>query len=264
MTTMTRSWTGHTARVGELAVELLKGGSGDPLLVLHDDIGNPGWLPLYDQLSSARTVYVPSHPGFGKSDRADWARDIRDMAMLQSWLMRELGLGQVDAIGFGFGGWMLAEMAVMCSGHFRRMVLVNPAGVQPREGEIFDQFLLSQQQYARLAFASAASFSETFGEELDVDTLEQLEINREMTCRVAWSPYLFDQALPHLLPGVRVPTLVVRGAEDAVVPEDCARQYVELLPDARLHVIAGAGHAVYAEKPAELARLTLDFLGTTR
>jgi pimeloyl-ACP methyl ester carboxylesterase len=262
MTTATRTWAGDTVRVGDLAIELLKGGSGDPLLVLHDDIGNPGWLPLYDELSSARTVYVPSHAGFGKSERADWARDIRDMAMLEGWLLRELGLGQVDGIGFGFGAWMLAEMAVMCPGRLRKMVLVNPTGVQPREGEIFDQFLLSQQQYARFSFANQANFSETFGEELDVDTLEQLELNREMTCRVAWSPYMFDQALPHLLPGCRVPALVVRGAEDAVVPEDCARQYVELLPDARLEVIGGGGHAVYIEKPAELARLTLDFLAT--
>ncbi|MCH8283322.1 MAG: alpha/beta hydrolase, partial [Chloroflexi bacterium] len=71
-------------------VQVLKGGAGDPLLVLHHDTGNPGWLPFYDELAKSFTVYIPSHPGFGKSDRPDWARTVRDLATLYLWLLDEL------------------------------------------------------------------------------------------------------------------------------------------------------------------------------
>ena len=88
------------------------------------------------------------------------------------------------------------------------------------------------------------------------------EINREMTTRVAWKPYLFDQALPHLLPSVDIPTLAVWGSEDRQVPIDCAKRYAEAIPNAKLEILQGAGHYAELEKPEELAKLASDFLGT--
>jgi pimeloyl-ACP methyl ester carboxylesterase len=66
-----------------------------------------------------------------------------------------------------------------------------------------------------------------------------------------------------LLKGVRVPALVVWGEADAIVPMDCASQYLEALPDARLEVVAGAGHALELEEPDVLARLIADFVVST-
>lgn len=240
--------------------QLLKGGSGDPLVVLHHDTGNPGWLPFYEALAKKRTVYVPSHPGYGKSDRPDWARTVRDLAALHLWLLDELRQRPVSLCGLGFGGWIAAEMATMDHQLFKKMVLVGAMGVQPRTGEILDQFLISSADYVRAGFHDRATFEKLYGGEPDLDQLEFWELAREMTTRVAWKPYMFDQSLPHLLPGVKTPTLLVRGAEDKIVPEDCARRYLEGLPHARLEVVRGAGHYLEIEKPNELARLVLDFL----
>ncbi len=55
-------------------VHVLKGGAGKPVLVLHHDVGNPGWLPFHAELARSFTVYAPSHPGFGKSERPEWMR----------------------------------------------------------------------------------------------------------------------------------------------------------------------------------------------
>jgi len=91
-------------------VQLLKGGSGSPIFVLHHDVGNPGWLPYYMELAENHTVYVPSHPGFGKSERPEWARNVRDIACIYQRLLKDLGLNSTAAVGLGFGGWILAEM----------------------------------------------------------------------------------------------------------------------------------------------------------
>jgi 2-hydroxy-6-oxonona-2,4-dienedioate hydrolase len=80
-----------------------------------------------------------------------------------------------------------------------------------------------------------------------------------MTFRIAWKPYMYNAALPHLLGGVATPALVVWGREDRIVPLDCGERYVKALPQARLHVIDGAGHFVDMEQPDALARVVTDF-----
>jgi pimeloyl-ACP methyl ester carboxylesterase len=81
-----------------------------------------------------------------------------------------------------------------------------------------------------------------------------------MASRIAWSPHMHNPALPHLLPGVDAPVLLVWGAEDRVVPPSAGRRYAELLPNARLEVIDGAGHFLDLEQPDELARLVAEFV----
>jgi pimeloyl-ACP methyl ester carboxylesterase len=242
-------------------VELLKGGSGSPLIVFHHDIGNPGWLPYYDELAKKYTVYVPSHPGFGKSERPEWARNVRDIACIYHCLVRELGHDSTAAVGLGFGAWIAAEMATMCRHQFTHLVLVNATGIQPPSGEIMDQFLVSTLDYVRAGFSDQSKFVELYKERPDVEQLVQWEINREMTTRIAYKPYMFNQALPHLVKAVAVPTLIVWGRDNRIVPYSCGERYQQLMPNAKLLVVDG-GHYLEVEKPYDLTRLTNSFIPT--
>jgi len=247
-------------QLGGSKVQLLKGGSGDPVVVLHQDVGNFGWLPFHEELSKKFTVFVPSSPGFDKSDRPEWARNVRDLAGLQQWLLKSLNLENVPLIGLGFGGWLAAEMVTLAPRQFKALVLVGAAGIQPKVGEIMDQFLVPTTEYTRAGFHDQAKFDKLYGVDPDLDQLEVWEINREMTTRVAWKPYLFNPGLPHLLPSVGIPSLVVWGKDDKQVPLNCGELYVEALPNARLEVFENCGHYVEIEKPDQLAKLTIDFL----
>jgi pimeloyl-ACP methyl ester carboxylesterase len=258
---VTTKTSGHTEQFVDLAtgrVHVLKGGTGDPVLILHHDIGNPGWLPFYATLAKHYTVYVPEHPGYGKSDRPDWARSVRDLASIYLWLLNDLGIAKVNLVGLGFGGWIAAEMASMDHHSIKKLVLVGAMGVQPREGEILDQFLVSSTDYVKAGFHDVSHFEKLHGEP-DLDLLEFWEIAREMTTRIAWKPYMFDQSLPHLLPGIKTPTLLVWGKEDKIVPPDCAKRYLEGLPNAKLEVLPNCGFRAEVEKADQLAKLTRDF-----
>lgn len=246
--------------VASAKVHLLKGGQGQALLILHDDVGNPGWLHFHEELARRFTVYLPAHPGYGGSERLEWMRSVRDLAIVHTWLLKHLRLESLSVVGLGFGGWVAAEMATMHPRQFERLVLVGSVGLQPSRGEIVDQFLLSGEEYARLGFHDRAKFEELYGGQPSVDQKETWEINREMTARIAWKPYMFNQALPFLLPGVDTPTLIVWGGEDKIVPLDCGRRYLEVLSSARLEVLPGCGHRVDVEKPKELAALVVDFV----
>lgn len=253
------SYTEHEVTLAGLSLRLRRGGSGDPLLVLHHDIGSPGWLPFHRRLADQFDVLAPTHPGFDRSARPDWLRSVRDIAVLYQSLLADLGLANVTLVGLGLGGWIAAEMASMAPRDFRRLVLVGAMGVQPTEGEILDQALVNYIDYARAGFHEQAAFDAIYGAAPSTDQLEAWDINREMTFRIAWKPYLYSQTLPHLLGGIRSPALVVWGAEDRIVPMSCAQQYLAGIPQAKLEVIPACGHCVEMERPSELAGLIKQF-----
>ena len=261
MTATAASGTERFVAIAGGQLELLEGGRGDPLLVLHHDIGNPGWLPFYQDLAREFAVYVPSHPGYGQSSRPSWMRSVRDVAVVYQWLLADLELDGVSLVGLGFGGWIAAEMAAMAPRGFRRLVLVDAMGIQPPEGEILDQALVSYIEYARAGFHDQAKFEQVFGREPSTDQLETWDINREMTFRIAWKPYMYSQTLPHLLGGVAAPALVIWGSDDRIVPLSCGERYARSLPKARLEVLEACGHFVEMERPTELATLVREFLG---
>jgi pimeloyl-ACP methyl ester carboxylesterase len=242
--------------VAGLGVRLLRKGEGRPLLFLHDSLGNLGWIPLYERLAGSFDVLVPDLPGYGASERPEWARSPRDLAILTLQLLDRLEVRDVVLVGLGFGGFVAAEMATMNPSLVRPLVLVGPVGLKPRDGEIADQILRGCVRFGAAGFRDPASFRALFDVDNVPDDLYRLwDFSNEMTARVCWKPAMFSLELPHLLGGVGVPTLVVFGEQDRLVPLDVGHHYVELLPDARLEVVPDAGHWVDLEQPDVLCRL---------
>ncbi len=260
MVTASQTHSTRFVRVAGLQMEVLQGGLGPPVLVLHHDIGNPGWLPFYDVLAQCFSIYVPSLPGYGGSERADWMRSVRDVAAVEQWLLKELTLDSVSLVGLGFGGWLAAEMASLAPRQFRRLVLAGAMGIQPRQGEILDQAILSHHDYVRAGFHDQARCNAVFSAEPSTDQLVAWDLHRETTFRIAWKPYMYSQTLEHLLGGVTAPALIVWGRQDQIVPIECGERYRSAFADARLEVLDGCGHFVEMEKPQELAALSMSFL----
>jgi pimeloyl-ACP methyl ester carboxylesterase len=257
------AWVAETVPVAGTALQVVRGGAGDPLLVLHHDIGSPERPPFHDALARHFTVIAPSHPGYDGSGRPAWMRSVRDVAIVYQALLARLDVGveprRVSLVGLGFGGWIAAEMATMAPRAFRRLVLVGAMGIKPERGEIADQALLSYIDYVRRGFADQRAFDRLFGADPPTPTLEQWDLNREMTFRIAWKPYMYNPTLPHLLGGVATPSLVVWGDADRIVPLECGERYVKALPRARLAVVERAGHFVDMEQPDRLAEMVVRF-----
>jgi pimeloyl-ACP methyl ester carboxylesterase len=263
---MNSTATSHAERSVEvvgLNLRLLEGGTGDPLLVVHHDTGNPGWTALHDALTGSFTVRVPDLPGYGGSDRADWARHARDLAITLQLLLDRLDIDRTALVGLGFGGWIAAEMATMSQRRFSSLVLVGAMGIRPPQGdEIMDQMMSSIDSYIQDGFSNRDKAGEVYGAEPSRELRAAWDQAREMTARVAWKPYMFSHQLPHLLAGVETPTLVVWGSDDRIVPLSCGRRFAEIMPNARLEVVEGAGHWIDMEQPQELAGLIAAHTGS--
>ncbi len=258
-----RSAVEEFLEVGGSKVHLIKGGDGPPLLFLHSIEGNLGWLPWMEEVSKSATVYAPTHPGFGRSERPVFLESVSDMARFYLWMIQELGLDEVTLVGHFLGGWIAAEMATMSPGSLSRLVLVDAAGVRPGEGEIADIFLLGEEETARLSFHDAATvqgYGDLFERELSPEERELRIRGREMTTRLCWKPYMYNRSLEWLLQRVDMPTLVVWGAEDRIIPADSGRRIHEAIPGSRLEVIPECGHLPHVEKSDEFSSLVLEQL----
>ena len=264
MTTTTRTWTEEMVEAAGVQLQLVKGGAGEPLLILHGEMGHPGWLRYHQALAQHNTLYIPSHPGFGKSERLDWVMNMRDLAGWYLDALDDLGLGQVSVVGFSFGGWLAAEMATMCPDKFKRLVLVGAAGILPPTGEIFDMFLVMAQEYITANFldpANVAEFKQICPDEPTPEQVEEWEVAREQACRLTWRPYMHYPGLPHLLRRLkRLPTLIVWGRQDPIVPLSAAQVYHQSIEGSRLAIVDECGHQPEIERPDEFVRVVRDFL----
>ena len=250
--------------IAGITVELRRGGSGTPVLVIHGELGVPGWLESFAQLAEHHDVIVPSLPGYGRSTRPDWIMGVHDLAAWVTWFARDIDLRTpVNVIGCSLGGWVTAEIATVAPQFFNKMVLVGAMGIKPEQGEIFDYFLESGLTGLRRAFhrpEQSSAFMRYWGNEWTPEETDLVEQHREMTCRIAWKPYMHSLTLRHLLPGVSTPTLLLWGGEDAITPINSGEIYQRAIPRSRLVVIENCGHMPEMEKPTEFAGLIENFL----
>ena len=236
---------------------------GRPLLVLHEELGYSGWLKWHTAIAREHALIIPGHPGFGRTPRLEWVSDMRDLASAYARFVREQALGPVDVIGFSLGGWLAAEMAVSDPKLFRKMVLVAPTGIKPPQGEIMDLYNYTPRNYLKAGVSDPQNTPELptlFGPD-GLELIEAWEDARSETARIAWRPYMYSDSLPYRLAGAAsVPTLLIWGAEDKVVPLSAGQAYNSAIPGSKLVVLPGVGHHPEIERPAEFVEQLQNFL----
>ena len=259
-----REWRRETAQVSGSELVILKGGTGKPLLVLHDELGFPGWLKWNSALARRRTLIIPMHPGYGATAAPEWIRNARDLAGFYSIYLRQQKLAPIDVVGFSFGGWIAAEMAAANPAQFEHMVLVGPAGIKPSKGDIMDFFqVMAPDQLAATVLNpdETPEFKDLFGG-IGPEAFALMEDARAQTARLAWQPFMHNPGLGKLLEVAdSLPTLLVWGKQDAVVPVSAADDFKAAIKNSRLVTFDRCGHRPEIEKSDDFVREIQNFLG---
>lgn len=251
-------WKQKTIDIGGAELGYLRAGKGKPVLIFHEELGNPGWFHWQRELAEKYQLILPLHPGFGVSPRRDWIRTVGDLANFYAQVLVKQGWEGADVIGFSFGGWIAAEMAAQNPGQFGSLTLVAPLGIKPRQGAIRDLFAAPTEDYLAASVRDpedTPEFGQLFGGAL---TPEQFELFQDATAeagRLAWQPYMNNPALRYRLGLVRdLPTLIIWGEEDAIVPVNAAADYQQAIRGARLVLFKNCGHRPELEQTKEFLK----------
>jgi len=239
--------------------QVLRGGSGPPLLYLHSAGGEVAWIPFFEQLAERFDVIVPAHPGFAESEGLDQIDSMEDLVLHYTDLMELLALEQPGMVGLSFGGWLAAEFATRYTNLIRALVLIAPVGLRCPTGDIFSA---SPAETRELVFSDPTGplAMQFIPESPDLQALENYLKAREATSRLGWNPYLHSRKLEGRLYRVSVPSLILAAGADELVPIDHCRLYEEGIGGAKLQIFKGAGHALPLERPDDTARAVIDFL----
>jgi len=264
------------ARGTRLAVHTA--GAGLPLVLLHAFPLDHGMWRRQEPLAESLRLIVPDLRGFGTSESApasiaDFADDV--VAVLDA-----LHVSQPAVIcGVSMGGYVAQHVAARHPKRVAALVLVDTkleadtpearAARTDLAGKVgrLGQSILADAMLPRLLAAPRSDArAEEVARHAENRSLVQALIERQRvpTIQAALAALGDRPDMTEALRHVRVPTLLVVGAEDQITPPACLEAAEEIIPDARLLIVPGAGHLVPLEAPEIFNRALLEFLADLR
>ncbi len=237
-----------TIDLPNVSVAALRAGEGPRLLYVHDELSS-AWTPFLDRLAERFEVTAPELPGFGCSERPEWADTLDDLAFTVADLADALAPAAI--VGASLGGWLAVEAAVR-GAPASALVAVGAPGIDIPGDPPADYFVLRQDERPALFFDDPECAP-------DVDEDSAIR-NESMTARLVWQPRYVNPALAGRLHRLRIPALVVWGANDRFLSRAHGEALAKGVPDGRLAIVDNAGHFPAREQPAATAALVAAFL----
>jgi pimeloyl-ACP methyl ester carboxylesterase len=221
-----------------------------PIVLVHGvAVSSRNMAPTAEILAEEFPVYAPDLPGHGNSDHPPRPLDTSELAdALRDW-WDAVGVAPSLFVGNSFGCQVIAELAVRHPEAAAGAVLQGPT---------IDGFARSRARQLGRWLLNATR---------EASTQQAVLLNdwRQAGIRtmVAGGRHMFEHRIEELLPDVKVPTLVVRGARDPIVSQEWAERVSELLPNGRLVIIPRATHTIPFKYAKDLARVVGSFARTS-
>ncbi|AGM07417.1 alpha/beta fold hydrolase [Amycolatopsis keratiniphila] len=262
--------------------------AGEPLVLLHGISGSgETWVPLLDHFERSgfgRRVLVPDLPGHGDSaaPRADYG--LGAMASVVRDVLALTGNRHATIAGHSLGGGIAMQFAYQFPEMCARLVLVGSAGLGPQVTPVLRATALPGAKVTlslavnpvTVAIARGlAAACRSLGGELSPETRELTRHLASLADPGRRRAFLFiarslidlrgqrASAIDKLYLAREVPTLVVWGAHDPLIPVAHGRKTAEVLPDSRLTVFENAKHFPHVADPARFAGELERFLAAT-
>jgi pimeloyl-ACP methyl ester carboxylesterase len=230
-------------------IRYLEAGTGEPLVYFHG-AGGLRVSPGLERLSQRFHLYAFEQPGFGTSPENTRSASIQDLAATMGRAVAALGLERLNLMGTSFGGRTALWLALQTPEAVSALVLESPAAVRPA-GYVRPQS--SPEQRAQLLYAHPERVPPQ--PPLPSAVVEQQE---RLVRRLAGANR--DPELEEQLRALEVPTLVLFGTRDAIIPPSMGRVYRELIPNCHFILVYDAGHAIGFDRPEAFAEVVTDFL----
>ena len=240
---------------------LMRAGQGAPLLFLHGGGGAPMWLPFMESLAQRFDVIVPEHPGFGGSDTPEWLDTVGDLAYFYLDVVDALKLSGVHLVGTSLGGWIAAEIAVRNCTNLKTLTLASAVGINVKGVPKGDLFMWSREQLVRNLYHDGKLAETALAQPVSDAMMMTYAKNQLASAKLGWSPRLYNPHLHKWLHRISVPTLLIWGDDDKLVPAQHGTAFQALIPGAQLTVFEHCGHVPQVERADAFVTAITDFIG---
>ena len=277
----------QTVQVGTAQIAYHDVGKGERTLVLIHGLGSymPAWSRNVEALAKDYRVVVIDLPGYGKSSKANYEYSMRFFAKAVRGVVRQLGLQRVVLVGHSMGGQIAMTYALDYPGELEALVLTAPAGLERfKDGEArwlaqmtTPEFTCSADDEA--VYVRHAQNFYKMPREAEFMVRDRIAVRggpdfQSYCVAISRSVAgMLDQPVADRLREIDVPTLVLFGEADALIPNPflhggstvrMAKKSVAQLPDGELVVLEKAGHMAQFEQAHEWNRHVLSFLAAHR
>jgi 3-oxoadipate enol-lactonase len=256
-------------RNGEVAMKLGfdESGSGPVLLLVHGfPLDRTVWADQLRELSPSRRVVAVDLPGRGKSPTgASSGWTVEDLADDLAETIEDLGVDQVDLTGLSMGGYVAFAFWRRHRELVRSLLLFDTKaeddGEEAKEGREKTAALAREEGTGALY---AGLESKLLAPDAPAEVKERMRrIFESIPGESSAADALAMKNRPDStgdLASIDVPTLVIRGEQDALMPLELVEKMASQIPDAKLVGIPGAGHLPPIENPKAVTKAVHDFL----
>jgi len=265
------------ARVGDVEINYEVFGDKGPAVLHVMGLGARGdsWSPISRALAGAgyRAIQFDNRD-VGKSSILTADYTLADMAADAIGLLDHLKVERAHLIGISMGGMIAQEILLRAPGRFDRAVLIatSPGGRHAKMAapELLGALLAMggegtaglEGMRALYQAITAPGFADAHPELIEMSVAFALEnpVTREGLMRQIGAIGRFSTW--DRLPGLKVPTLVLHGDADPLIPHENGVILSQRIPGAKLRTLPGVGHLVPLEAPAETFGAISAFLGS--
>ena len=225
-------------------------GKGEPLVFFHG-AGTMDGFDFAEAWTETFRVIAPYHPGWGESGDDASFIDFHDYVMHYLELFDTLSLEKFNLVGLSLGGYLAAKFASEHGQRVKKLALIAPAGVVDPDHPMLDIIALPGEQVLALLVSNFDILRKRLPEKPDIDFMAARYRESSTVARLLWE-HPADPKFMRYLHRVKMPTLIIWGDEDKIIPVQQTQMWRKLIPNAEIMVFKGAGHLVHLEKPEAL------------
>ena len=247
-------------------IHYLEEGDSENILLLLHGLGASAerWEYVIPLFAKKFRVIVPDLIGFGYSDKpmADYTTDYFSEFLYK--FVDKLGINDLNIIGSSLGGQIAAEFIINHDVNVRKLVLVSPSGVMKYATPALNSYIsaaLYPNNDAALTAFQTMSCMDDIDEKTVSEFVERMQLpNAKMAFMSTLLGLSNAKAITEKLNMITVPTMIVWGENDPVIPIEYAQSFVSGINDCRFYKIVDCGHTPYVEKPEKFFQTVMDFL----
>lgn len=220
-------------------------GEGPPFVFFH----GAGTVTGFDcllPLSERFRLIVPHHPGFGASGDDPSIDDIHDYVRHYLDLFDLLGVDELSLGGLSMGGYLAAAFGIYQAHRVSRLVVAAPIGLRHREHPTVDIFSVPDEELLGYLTQDMSIFAGHVPMPPTPEFLAERYRESTSTARVFWNR-VYDLKLTKWLHRLTMPTMVLWGDADKLVPVEQAAVWAEHIPNAEVKILPGVGHLIFDE-----------------